>query len=155
MGKGSLLLLVALGVSVIATGQTSADLSVKYRQVTSYELRPDVLMTPKFAADGQVCQMVLEKRQKTDAGIVFGAAFSGAEIKELVDELVPGAERGRDLTTILNTTIDGGFITTEYTYDNVLIRVYGVTRPEPGGDRVVVIRWRKRTCGTAQPSAPK
>ena len=155
MGKGSLLLLVALGVSVIATGQTSADLSVKYRQVTSYELRPDVLMTPKFAADGQVCQMVLEKRQKTDAGIVFGAAFSGAEIKELVDELVPGAERGRDLTTILNTTIDGGFITAEYTYDNVLIRVYGVTRPEPGGDRVVVITWRKRTCGTAQPSAPK
>jgi hypothetical protein len=54
----------------------------------------------------------------------------------LVDELAPEAERGRNLTRHLNTTVDGGFITTEYTYENVVVHVYGITRPAPAGDKV-------------------
>jgi len=130
-----------------AVAQTSADLSSKYHQVISYELHPGVVMTPKYAADGQACEMVLEKRQKTNSGMVFGVSFSKKEVKGLVDELVPEAERGRDLTTTLNTMVDGGFIMTEYTYENVLVRVYGITRPSPASDRVIIITWPKRTCG--------
>jgi hypothetical protein len=140
-----------IATPAVAGGQTSGDLRSKYRQVTSYELRPGVVMNPKYAADGQVCEMVLEKRQTTDAGMVFGVSFSKKEVKELVDELVPEAERGRDLTRPLNTTVDGGFITTEYTYENVLVRVYGITRPEPGGDMIVTITWRKRACSQQVP----
>jgi len=152
MAKGFVVLLT-LGIAAVALGQTSADLSAKYRQVTSYELRPDIVMTPKYAADGQVCEMVLERRQKTETGIIFAASFSEEEVRQLVDELAPEAERGQNLTRHLNTRVDGGFITTEYTYENVLVHVYGITRPAPAGDKVITITWPKRGCGGAQASA--
>ena len=152
MAKG-LGLLLTLGIVAVAFGQTSADLSAKYRQITAYQLRPDVVMTAKYAADGQVCEMVLEKREKTDAGMVFGVSFSEKEVKGLVDELVPETERGRNLTRALNSTVDGGFITTEYNYENVHVRVYGITRPAPAGDRVITLTWPKRTCSGGQNSA--
>jgi|HubBroStandDraft_4_1064222.scaffolds.fasta_scaffold09949_4 hypothetical protein len=135
MAKGFVVLLT-LGIAVVALGQTSADVSAKYRQVTSYELRPDVVMTHKYAADGPVCEMALERRQKTETGSFFAASFSEEEVRQLVDELAPEAERGRNLTRHLNTTVDGVFITTEYTYENVVVHVYGITRPAPAGDKV-------------------
>jgi hypothetical protein len=153
MVKGLVFLLVTLGIGTVVFGQSSADLSAKYRQITSYELRPDVVMTPKYAADGQVCEMALEKRQKTKSGVVFGVSFSEKEVKGLVDEIVPETERGRDLTRALNSTVDGDFITTEYSYENILVRVYGVTRPAPGGDRVITVTWLKRACNGAQSAA--
>jgi hypothetical protein len=110
-------------------------------------------MTPEYAADGQVCEIAIERRQKTEKGIVFAAPFSEHEVSQFIDELAPEAERGRNLTKVLNSRIDGGFITTEYTYENVLVRVYGITRPAPAGDRVMIITWPKRTCSGGQNSA--
>jgi hypothetical protein len=139
-----------LSVPAIAQGQTSADLSTKYHQVTSYELRPGVIMTPRFAANGQVCEMDIEKRHKTDTGINFGSSFSAKEVRELVDELAPEQERGKNLTEPLNSIIDGGFNTTEYKYENILVSVRGITRPQPE-DMIVIITWQKRSCrGTGQ-----
>ena len=106
-------------------------------------------MTPRYAADGQVCEMVVEKRHKKDGGIDFGSSFSEKELKELVNELVPEKERGEDQTEFLNSTIDGGFVTTEYSYENIVVTVRGITRPRPE-DMVVVITWRKRTCGQGE-----
>ncbi len=56
-----------LTLAVAALGQTSADLSAKYPQITAYKVRPDVQMTAKFSGDGQVCEMTLEKRAETDS----------------------------------------------------------------------------------------
>jgi hypothetical protein len=146
-------LLLTLFIS--AFGQTSGDLSAKYAHVTAYSVRPNVLMTARFAADGQVCEMTLEKRQKTNTGIVFGSTFSEQEVLSLMDELVPENERGRNLTPALNGTVTGGFMTEEYTYENVLFHVDGITRPEgAAGNRVITITWRKRPCSEA-PSAAR
>jgi len=137
---------LVLGIAVAIAGQTSADLGAKYRQITSYEVRPGIVMTPRYAQDGQVCEMIVEKRAKTDRGIVFGSSFSEKEWKEVVDKLVPPNERGKDVTEMLNTTIDGGFITADCTYENVKIRVQGVTRPKPTPAALITITWSKRTC---------
>jgi hypothetical protein len=75
MSKRALAAFLVAGIVSIAWGQTSADLSAKYRPVTSYEVRPGVVMTPSYAADGQVCEMVLEKRQKSENGVVFSTSF--------------------------------------------------------------------------------
>lgn len=155
MTKSLTFVLMMFAIKAVVWGQTSADLSAKYRQITSYELRPDVVMTPGFAADGRVCEISIERREKTDTGIVFAASFSEKEIRQFVDELAPEAERGRDLTKHLNTTVAGGSIITEYTYENVLVDVYGVTRPAPGGDRVITITWRKRECSGAVSTTDK
>ena len=134
--------------------QSSADLSAKYPHVIAYKVRPDVLMTARFAADGQVCEMTVEKRQKTDNGIVFGSTFSEQEVRSLMDDLVPENERGRNLTRALNGTVMGGFMTEDYTYENVLFHVDGITRPEgAAGNRVITVTWRKRPCSEPQPVA--
>jgi len=144
MGKVCILLLTLV---VSAFGQSSADLSAKFPHVTAYKVRPDVLMTARFAADGQVCEMTLEKRQTTDNSIVLGGTFSAKEMQPLLDDLVPEEGRGRNLTRPLNETVDGSFITTEYVYENVQVRVYGLTRPtSAAGNRVVVVTWPKRSC---------
>lgn len=76
---------LVLALVVTALGQTSADLSAKYSQVTAYKVRPAVLMMASFAANGQVCEMTLEKRTATDSGIVLGASFSEQDVLSLVD----------------------------------------------------------------------
>ncbi len=148
MAKICILLLTLV---VGALGQTSADLSAKYPHFTAYKIRPDVLMAARFAADGQVCEMTLEKRQKTDTGVVFGDTFSDTEVRSLMDDLVPVNERGRNLTRALNVTVSGGFMTEEYKYENVNFQVDGITRPAgAAGYRVMTITWPKRPCGEVQ-----
>jgi hypothetical protein len=137
---------LVLGIAVATPGQTSADLGAKYRKITSYEVRPGIVMTPRYAQDGQVCEMIVEKRAKTDKDVIFGSSFAEKEWKDAVDELVPPSERGKDVTGLLNTTVDGGFITADYTYEKVRIRVQGVTRPKPTPAVLITITWSKRTC---------
>jgi hypothetical protein len=146
--------ILVLTLVVAALGQTSADLGSKYSHVTAYKVRPDVLMTARFAADGQVCEMTIERRETTDTAIRFGDSFSEKEVQGLIDDLVPQNERGRDLTRALNEDIDGDFITTKFTYENVLFRVYGMIRPkDAAGDKVIIITWPKRPCGEVQAAA--
>ena len=153
MAKICILLLTLVAA---ALGQTSADLSARYPAVTAYIVRPNVLMTARFAADGQVCEMTLEKRQKTDARIVFTSTFSDAEVQSLLDDLVPENQRGRNLTPVLNGDITGGFINEEHTYENVLIREDGITRPAgAAGYRVITISWRKRRCSEVPATTPQ
>jgi hypothetical protein len=141
--------ILLLTLAVAALGQTSADLSAKYPNVIAYRIRPHVLMTAIFAADGQVCEMTLEKRQRTDTSIVFDDSFSKEEVQSLMDDLVPEGVRGRSSTGRFNGSIEGLSVTTEYTYENVLVRVYG-TRGDGAGDKVMVITWRTRTCNGVQ-----
>ena len=73
----------------------------------------------------------------------------------LIDDLVPEGLRGRDLTKRFNGSIEGLSVTTEYTYENVLVHVYGTRQVEAGqvgaaGDKVIVISWRTRTCSGVQ-----
>jgi hypothetical protein len=154
------ILFLLLGIAAPCRGQSAADLSAKYPVVAAYEVRPGIMMTPSYASDGQVCEMMLERHTavtKTKTTMNFGLPLSKELVNEIVDELVPPSERGKELTDFKNwlgTTIEGGFITTDHAYENVVVRVYGITRPEPGGDIVVTITWRKRTCsGAQQPAA--
>lgn len=81
-----------------------------------------------------------------------------------MDDLVPENERGRNLTPLLNGTVDGSLMTLDYTYENVLVRVYGNSRspddagygknPWAVGYRVMIITWPKRQCGGVQKAAP-
>ena len=145
--------ILLLTLAVAALGQTSAELSAKYPNV-AYRIRPHVLMTARFAADGQVCEMTLEKGQQTDTSTVFLDSFSKEEVHSLMDDLVPEGLRGRDLTKRFSGSIEGLSVTTEYTYENVLVHVYGTRQVESGqvgsGDKVIVITWRTRTCSGVQ-----
>lgn len=142
-------LLLLCGATCPTRAQTSADFKSRYPQIVSYQVRPGVLVTPIYDDDGQVCRMVVEKQRAAGNKIVFGLSFSNKEVKEIVDQLAPRTARGQDLTPLLNTTVNGGFIETDYSYENILVRAVGVTRPEPMPAIVITISWRNRTC--AQP----
>jgi hypothetical protein len=157
MSKGLFFLFSLLFVTAASWGQTSADLDRKYRKVTSYELKPGIVMIPKYAEDGNVCEMSVESHP---ASGILGATFSDEEVTNIINELVPEPQRGRDLKTgkydkWLNTMISSGVADTEYYYENISIHVYSATRVEQSGDEqslvpsgnvLIVIKWLKRAC---------
>jgi hypothetical protein len=71
MKRIPLALLLLSGITATASGQNSGDLDARFHVVISYEVRPGIVMTPKYASDGQVCEMVIEKHHKTDSGHKF------------------------------------------------------------------------------------
>jgi len=132
-------------------GQTASEIAAKYPLVKAYEIRPGILMTASYDKGGQVCEMVLERRHKTDKQIInFDEIFSEQIVKELVNELVPESERGKELKGaygLENTaTLDGQFVVVEYSYENILVKLYGTLRPGSTGYVVAIIEWRKRVC---------
>jgi hypothetical protein len=149
--------LLLLTLAVAALGQTSADLNVKYPNVIAC---PHVLMTARFRSDRQVCEMTLEKGQRTDTRIPYDDSFSNEEVHSLVDDLAPEGQRGQDLTGRFQGTTEDLSYTTAYTYENVLVHVYGTRQLGAGqtgvaGNKVIVITWRTRSCNGVQTVARK
>ena len=145
-----------LALVVAAGGQTSDKLSVKYPLVQAYEVRPGILMTPKYAEDGQVCEMIVEKRHQTATTTDLGSTIPRDLVKELIDELVPPTERGRPTKRYLRgdseSTIAGGVENTDSDFENVAIRIVGSASLSCGaGDEVVIIQWKKRICAGRVP----
>lgn len=153
---------LCLMLTAFAFGQTPGELAAKYPVVSAYEVRPGILMTARYAADGQVCQMVLETRHYHRADeIDLGSTIPTKLEDRLIDELVPENERGKPTKSRwLNGDVGGGVTYTKRDFENVSIEVHGSyscrekksskgqLSCDTGGDEVVVIHWKKRTCAT-------
>ena len=142
-GRSCFALSLMVLTAVFANGQTSDNLAAKYPVVSAYKVRPGILMTAKYAEDGQVCEMVLQRHytsDQTDADSTIPAELED----QLVDELAPPVERGPATSRWLkNSYVAGGVTHTERDFENVLIEIDGTAS---AGDKVVVIHWKKRTC---------
>jgi hypothetical protein len=149
---GASLVILGLSFGAFSGSQTHAQLDLRYRVIRSYEIRPGIVMTPKYTIDGQVCEMELEPRHQTATGITFGQALSEHLVRELVQELVPISERGKELESEFNTTVQGSFTSTKYPYEKITVEVYGTIRPSPNGDFVAIIKWYERSCAREEPS---
>src|SRR5690349_19624411 len=84
-----------------ANGQTAADLGSKYHHHEVYEVQPGVQMIPKFAPDGQVCEMQVEQTRFVKNGVDFGHGLDQAKISAITNQLVPAEERGEKMKTLL------------------------------------------------------
>jgi hypothetical protein len=94
-GTADVSLIPLIGLVIAGSqSQSSTELSTKYPVITSYEVRPGILMTPKYSADGQVCQMSIERQRATRSGVMMDSFMSAELVKTIVDELVPHSERG-------------------------------------------------------------
>jgi hypothetical protein len=139
------------GLPVLA--QSSSELERKYGRPNNhlvtrrgYEVRPGVIMTVSFAPDGQICEALIEPDRVTEAGVDWGRRIPAALAREVVDEIVPIAQRGRQI---------GGMTMGNYTslswmdYDRVKIIsvLVGVGGPEEElkVDEVRV-KWKERRC---------
>jgi hypothetical protein len=133
--------------ATLETGQFS-----KYMAVEAYEIRPGILMMPRYSADGQVCEVGLERRHYSPDVIHLDSPLSRKEIDDIADELAPANERGPKETLFGDlTTIDGVGLTTSSTYENISIEIYGKILPSKkhqiaADDVAATLKWKNRKC---------
>lgn len=136
--------------------QAATEFDTRYQRITSYELRPGIVMTPEYTREGQICQMVLERRQRTKSGFLLANTFGQKEVTELVDELVPKAERGNIVPVGLSqgkgpeVYVASGIARWVTTYENISVEAVGIADPGPSGIMYATITWRNRSCSAAQ-----
>ncbi|MGD0735264.1 MAG: hypothetical protein ABR976_08965 [Terracidiphilus sp.] len=127
----------------------------KYKTVEAYEIRPGILMMPSFGADGQVCEIGLERRRYSPEVIRLDSDIPDKDLNEIVDELAPDDERGPRSEGVLGydlTLTDGGGMTTIRDYENVSIDIFShVLNNSRRNTRIesnvaVTIKWKNRKC---------
>ena len=147
------------GVSTSATRSQTEGQFKRYKAVEAYEIRPGVLMMPRYDSTGQVCEIGLEKLHYSPEVVRHGSGWirretrhdsdwSRKEIDEIVAELAP--ERGAR-TDHEETALDDEFVTTFYGYENVTIQIHTWREMSSQKDSTVeqdavIIRWNHRDC---------
>ena len=144
--KLAISILGLLLVCVAVYPQSGSDLRKKYGTPSeAYEVRPNVLMTVVFAEDGQACEMVIEARHTSKAGVNGNDLIPLPIAEEVLNEVAPKEQRGKGGRVI---TFSGGCssITSEE-YENVSI--YRSERCLQGGGKAVLaitVKWKHRQC---------
>jgi hypothetical protein len=126
----------------------------KYKAIEAYEIRPGILMIPRYSADGQVCEIGLEELHYSPESIRLDSSLSRKEIDQIFDELVPADERGSRAKDFAGTLITQGghSLTTNIDFENVSIQIYGDASPAAGkggttADEVAAtLKWKNRKC---------
>ncbi len=87
---------VVITVVIVSSAQTIADIESKYGKPTQiYEIRPGIMMTVKFDAEGQATDIKIARQAITDSTIYLGVLLPDDLVKEIIDELVPISKRGK------------------------------------------------------------
>jgi hypothetical protein len=142
--------------SVLLLSFTGAQVSrfSGYKVVEAYEIRPGILMMPRYSDNGQVCEIGLERRHYSPEQIRLYSSLSRKEIDQLFEELVPVNERGRRSKDFGGNLItqSGHSITTNMDFENVSIQIFGqeLRASSPGeiaeDDIVATVHWKNRKC---------
>jgi hypothetical protein len=75
--------------------QSSDELKSKYgAPIKVFEIRPGIMMTVQFDESGEASEMRIQRHAITDSTVYLDTAIPPYLSKEIVDELVPVAERG-------------------------------------------------------------
>jgi hypothetical protein len=139
--------------AVLVSAMSSQRPFAKYQAIEAYEVRPGILMMPRYTVDNEVCEIGLERLHYSPKLIRLESGLSRTEINQTIDELVPSDERGK-ATKESNALItqSGASLTTRMEYENVRIEIYGAVSPSNRkGDTTVneviaKITWKKRQC---------
>ena len=153
--RSATLVLFLLVASTPLRAQTAEDLGRRYPVVTSYKvIFPGIFMTPKYTADGQVCEMSVQKQNVTERRFQ-DSYIPNKQLKMLLDTLVPMSDRGKPLDgqdLVLGT---GTVVTSTTVYENVSITIAeSINNPRPGPS-AILIKWRKRSCDEPHPLDPQ
>ena len=90
LGRGDMSKLIAsvvAGILLLPALNTGRERFAKYKPVEAYEIRQGILMMPRYSADGQVCEIGLEKLHYSPEMIRVDSSLSREEIDQIFDEL--------------------------------------------------------------------
>jgi hypothetical protein len=139
---------------LLLSGNPVHEKFAKYKAIEAYEIRPGILMMPRYSADGQVCEIGLEKLHYSPETIRLDSSLSRKEIDQIFDELVPADERGprsKDFAGALITQV-GQSLTTNIDFEKVSMLIYSDASPAPGkggttvDDVAATLKWKNRIC---------
>jgi hypothetical protein len=100
-------------------GQAASDIETKYGKPTkAYAVSQNIWMTPEYADNGQVCEMLLYPRRIGTDNINLSRKMPLEELQNVLKELVPVNVRGARKEQP-NTATGGGVSWTTYTYEKV------------------------------------
>lgn len=119
----------------------------KYKAIEAYEIRPGILMMPRYSNDRQVCEVELEKRHYSNETAFLDSQLPHEVIIQIIDELVPDGERGRQTMNFggeYMSAYSGNGVTMFAEYENISIDIY--REASQPGDVVAVVRWKNRKC---------
>jgi len=127
--------------------QSSDELKSKYgTPFKAYEIRSGIMMRVTFDENGHASEMRIERHAVTDPIVNLERTIPSYLSKEIVDELVPAAERGarrRGEFSDLMLIVGGSGRSTD-DYENVAITYYTRQSEECNGTVAIVIKWKNR-----------
>jgi hypothetical protein len=144
--------LACTAIFLLACCPPQSDRFLKYKTIEAYEIRPGILMMPRYSADQQVCEIGLQNLHYSPGMIRLDSSLSRKEIDQIVEELVPASEKGPRAKDFEGTLVTQGghSLTTNTDYENVSIQIYSDASPGQGGitvdDVLATIKWKNRKC---------
>ncbi len=123
----------------------------KFKPIEAYEVRPEILMVPRYSDDGQVCEITIQRFHTLNGAASLSSTIPREQLIQIIDELVPRGDRGplspvnlgREYISLYTSPT----VTTYAEYENVSIYIYGIASPHAcAGDVVATILWKKRKC---------
>ncbi len=140
-------------VLLLPSTNTARERFTKYKAIEAYETRPGILMMPRYADDGQVCEIGLQKRLYFPEKVSVINDMSRDEIEQTFEELVPASERGSKSAGFQAHQVfqDGSVVTNIFNYENVSLEIDGQRLPSKRHEVVeeivvAIIHWKNRKC---------
>jgi hypothetical protein len=132
---------------LLLTGNSQDERFPKYKRVEAYEVRPGILMMPRYSANGQVCMVVLQKDHYVNEVALLDSTLPREVVTQIFDELVPPSERGpvsipEEMARL--SLYGGNAATSRLDYKNVSLEIS--RQASSPGDIVAVIQWKGRAC---------
>jgi hypothetical protein len=142
MIKTFLLALVVVTSARPATApQTAQTLAAKYPLISYNEVRPGVLMEPRYSSDGQLCMFRLFTKQVMPTMNNFDLRLRDKTVDEILAELIPVEIRGQRAKDY-GMVVTAGKITRQINnYENV-----SVEKMSTADQAIVSVVIKNRSC---------
>lgn len=149
-----MVLSLACGGALLAFSQSPHNEKFSgFRTVEAYEIPSDILMMPRYAENGEVCEIGLQKRLYFPGKVSVIDDMSREEIEKVFEELVPVSERGPQSAGLQAHQIleDGSVVTDTFDYENITLEIDGKILPSKRHEiveepLVALIHWKNRKC---------
>lgn len=149
------LVLGFIGAVFFAAHPERENLS-RLKRVEAYEVLPGIVALPRYTADGQICEIALEKLHHSAGTIRLDPTLTSTEVDQIAEQLVPSDERGpkpKDPLERGGGSFSGKVMETNEEYQNISIHTYREVVGTFGRDNISVgditaatIEWKNRTC---------
>jgi hypothetical protein len=140
-------------LSLIFVSSISKNEFQRYKKIEAYEVRPGILMLPRYAAD-HVCEIGLQGLHYSPELIRLEPRLTRKEVDQIIDELVPKTEKGKPIEGAGRPLIEqvGNSLVTTLEFENISVGIYSAVSQSARKDEtkvnevVATIKWKNQTC---------